>query len=310
MSVAQPSILAVVDPTIEVQPVVARAAWLAAQLRCPLELFICIHDPDAKDTDAKRRALEVCRARLTKLAASLAASDPELIVTTEVRWDRPLEDGIVRKVLDSNTLLVAKDTHEHATLKQTLFSNTDWNLIRACPVPLLLVKPGFNPPSKHVIAAVDPLHESDTQHELDRAILTFANRLSMAFDGTLHIVHMFDPTMAIAAATNGMSPLTMEPAGMTQEIVQANEVSHRRAMDTLLSRAAPTQYELHFQRGNVREELPDLAKELGAGFVVLGAVERGAVGRLLIGSTAERILDRLPCDLIVVKPPRFETSVK
>ena len=79
-------------------------------------------------------------------------------------------------------------------------------------------------------------------------------------------------------------------------------------MSSLLDRVPLDHYELHFARGNVRELLPRLAERVHAGFAVLGAVARGPIARLFLGSTAEQVLDRIPCDLIVIKPEEFKTQ--
>jgi hypothetical protein len=41
----------------------------------------------------------------------------------------------------------------------------------------------------------------------------------------------------------------------------------------------------------------------------MGAISRSGLKRLLIGNTAERILDDLRCDVLVVKPPKFRNRV-
>jgi universal stress protein E len=41
----------------------------------------------------------------------------------------------------------------------------------------------------------------------------------------------------------------------------------------------------------------------------MGAVSRSALRRLLIGNTAERVLDELGCDVLIVKPRGFKTTV-
>ena len=41
----------------------------------------------------------------------------------------------------------------------------------------------------------------------------------------------------------------------------------------------------------------------------MGAIARNPFGRIFIGSTAERVLEQLPCDLLVVKPETFRTPV-
>ena len=43
--------------------------------------------------------------------------------------------------------------------------------------------------------------------------------------------------------------------------------------------------------------------------VVMGAISRPGYKRLLIGNTAERILDDLTCDIMVIKPPNFRSGV-
>jgi universal stress protein E len=55
--------------------------------------------------------------------------------------------------------------------------------------------------------------------------------------------------------------------------------------------------------------LPALAEELNAGVVIMGAVARSRLARAIIGSTAERTLDRFSCDIVIVKPDEFVSPV-
>jgi hypothetical protein len=41
----------------------------------------------------------------------------------------------------------------------------------------------------------------------------------------------------------------------------------------------------------------------------MGAVSRSGLKRVFIGNTAERALNELPCDVLVVKPPGFAKQV-
>jgi len=52
-----------------------------------------------------------------------------------------------------------------------------------------------------------------------------------------------------------------------------------------------------------------VARKVGADLVVMGAVSRSGLKRLFIGNTAERVLNTLPCDVLVVKPAHFEKRV-
>ena len=54
---------------------------------------------------------------------------------------------------------------------------------------------------------------------------------------------------------------------------------------------------------------PQVARHTHCAMVVMGAVSRSGLKSIFIGNTAERVLDRLQCDLLVVKPLGFETRV-
>ncbi len=306
-------ILVVVDPTREGQPAVGRGAWLARTFDCGLELFICHYDPYLSGQrffdspglgEARRQVTEAMLERLARLAAPLA--DEGLDVITDVAWDAPLDEGIVRKVLSSQPSLVLKDTHYHNVLKRSMFGNTDWNLVRSCPAPLWLVKPVDPPSPLHIIAAVDPMHEHDKPASLDQAIIDHALRIAEHCKGELHLFHCYDPAPAIAGAgTTIATPISIPSRGFAEAMEQA----HTQALAELTGAYDLPAARVHLLRGPARELLPELAAQQRACLVVMGAVARGALQRFFIGSTAEQVLDRLPCDVLIIKPEGFASSV-
>jgi universal stress protein E len=307
-------ILVVVDPTAERQPAVERAAWLARSMECGLELFICHYDQylsgerffDSPGLQkARRDAIDAMLERLGTLAEPLAADGLDVI--TDAVWDTPLDEGIVRKALSSTPTLLLKDTHYHHALKRSLFSNTDWNLIRNCPTPLWLVKPQSPDQGFPIIAAVDPLHEHDKPTTLDHAIMHHAANLATRCKSELHVFHSFDPAPAIAgAATSIATPISMPADTITEEALKV----HREALDDLAITYALPPQRVHLERGPARDLLPELAAQQHAGLVVMGAVARGTLRRFFIGSTAEQVLDRLPCDVLIIKPDEFASPVR
>lgn len=307
-------ILVVVDPTSEPQPALARAVWLARAHGCGLELFICHYDPYLSGErffdspglkKARRQASDAMLERLARLAEPLAGDGIDVI--TDVAWDTPLDEGIVRKVLASSPLLVLKDTHYHNALKRSIFSNTDWNLVRSCPAPLWLVKPAELAEPFRIIAAVDPMHEHDKPAALDHAILDQAQQVAGRCKGELHLFHCYDPSPAIAgAATTIATPVSVPANGITE----AMEKAHTEALAEFAAAYELPKAQIHLLRGPARELLPELAAKQRAGLVVMGAVARGAVRRFFIGSTAEQVLDRLPCDVLIVKPEDFVSQLR
>jgi len=305
-------ILIVVDPTKAEQPAVDRGFRLARQLHCPVELFICHYDSrftgnrlfaGTERAQLRRNDLEHQLGYLKSLAAE-HATEAE-VVTLRVVWDTPLAEGIVRECLRSEPRMVVKDTHHHSAVERTLFTNTDWHLVRDCPVPLLLVKPGdLNEPK--ILAAVDPTHEHEKPGSLDDRILDQAAALATALHGDLHVYHGYDATPAIARA--GALAMTPTPVPV-QELTHKVEAEHAQALDTLLEERGHARERRHLLAGAVFEILPKLARKLDAGIVVMGAIARGRLQQAVVGSTAERVLEHLPCDLMIVKPDGFHSEV-
>jgi len=301
--VAAPSqpktILVIVDPYIErEQPVLGRAAWLAERFGAHLELFACDYDAEVDsgrvatvwvpDAGLREQLLLRHRRRLESFAAALRGR--RLQVTVNVAWDYPADEAIVRHVVATRPWLVAKDTHHHTVLQRTLLSSTDWSLIRDCPAPLLLVKPREIGTQPSVLAAIDPVQEHDKPAQLDDAIYKFASELGEKTGGALHVTHAISTPLGVQLPPN----------------VQAIVVDeHRRALDAFLVGHPVRAENLHVHEGLAEECLQHVATSQHADFLVMGAVARRGIKKLLIGSTAARVLDRLPCDLVIIKPARL-----
>jgi universal stress protein E len=297
------NILVVVDPTADVHPVIDRAAWLAGQLGIGLELCICDYDPDIEagrtstvwiSQPARENLMSILRQKLEALAQPLRGRG--LSVSVDVVWDHPLPESIVRKVVASKPWMVAKDTHHHSKLKRTIFSNTDWHLIRDCPAPLFLVKPHASSDRPKVLAAVDPMHEHDKPAELDQQILELAKGLATGTGGELQVVHTFAVHSALA----------LKDATSEDEIADAVRQEHQAAMTAFLDTHQIPAANSHLLKGAPHDRLPQFAEDENIDILVMGAVSRSGLDRIFIGSTAARVLDRLPCDLVIVKPQGFQ----
>jgi universal stress protein E len=306
-------ILVVIDPTATAQPALERIAHLPRPLAAQLLLLICESEPHlgvnyalTPEAIAAARAslLARHRKRLEELATPLLAQG--LDVRTDVRSDYPLHEAIIRKAVEWGADLVVKDTHHHSVLRRTIFSNTDWNLIRQCPMQLLLVKPRVLGHVPVVVAAVDPLHPRDEAAALDDRILSSANELAHLFAGRTHVLHTFDISPVILTAANGvMTPIALPMAEITGDL----EKAHTEAVHALATKHGIPRERVYVLQGHTRELLVSSAERLSADVIVMGAVSRSGLERLFIGSTAESALDKLRCDVLIVKPAGLATSV-
>jgi len=307
-------ILSVVDPTTDDQPAMRRAAWVAANTGADLELLICYYNEylsgdrlfDSSSLRTTRKeVLDGYEKHLETLAEPLRQSG--LTVRTRAVWDHPLYEGIVRHAAAINADLVFKDAHHHSAISRALLTNTDWSLIRACASPLWLVKAGDLPDKPVILAAIDPMNEHDKPAALDDEILMLSKTLAEVSSAEMHVFHSYDPRVAISTATaNAYIPVSLP----FDEIEKQMRQQHEKRFNEIIKYHEIDAGRAHLVSGLTHEELPALAEDLDALVVVMGAVARNPLKRLFIGSTAERTLGQLPCDMLIVKPSWFHTAVK
>ncbi len=133
-------------------------------------------------------------------------------------------------------------------------------------------------------------------------ILECSRDLARHVDGIVHMAHAYLPLMIFG------SPAGALPAMATAVSDQVLMAEDRRRRAELLKLAREFQIDernVHLEIDSPAGLLPSLAEELHADLVVMGAISRSGMKRVFIGSTAESVLERLPCDALIVKPPDF-----
>jgi universal stress protein E len=293
---------------------IARTAELARRSGASIELFHGLGDPTYLRTLAPAGSHEVralirdatrsAQAQLRRLAKSTLFAGLEVGVHAE--WDHPAYAAIVRRAHRIGADLVVTETHGHARAARWMFGSVDWELVRTCPCALLIVRSRGRRRGGSVLAAIDPLHTHDKPARLDREILRHALKLSRLLESTLHVTHSWLPLSLILPA----SPAMAEPMYVPQQAVRSYQQSIARGFRRLTQPLHLGPKHLHLTRGDVEAELPAVARRARASTVVMGAVSRSGLRRLIIGHTAQRLMDRIPSDVLVIKPPGFRSPVR
>ena len=151
------------------------------------------------------------------------------------------------------------------------------------------------------------MNEHDKPAALDDEILQLSKLLSKQVGGSVHAFHSYDPRIAVATATaNAYIPVSLP----FDEIELQMHEDHQKRFGEITKFHGIDDEHAHLKSGLTHEELAALATEVDADVVVMGAVARNRWKRLFIGATAERTLEHLPCDLLIVKPDWFHTPVE
>lgn len=309
------TLLTIVDDAGEDLAAVERAAYFAEHMDLGIELFSAVFDPyiagerlfDSEDLiAAKEKRLADQRQVLEEIAEPMR--DDGFDVAVDVVWDEPVYEGIVRKVVRSKPRMVLRNSHYHNALQRGLFSNDDWNLIRTCPAPLLIARKGKHPGDQlNICAAIDPMHAHDKPGELDTLILDEAGELAGALTANMSAVHCYDAASVIAGmAAGSMTPIIPDTEGITEQVRK----EHWEAVKKVIDKQGIDDKQVHHIAGNPRTALAGFVVDQKIDIMVMGAVSRGFIERTFVGNTAEQVLDRLPCDVLIIKPTTFQTPVK
>jgi universal stress protein E len=305
-------LIAVKNPDSRRQPGVDKAIRIARKLGASVELLHAISTPVFLELEPltghslaqiKRESLDLRRRRLEKIAHR--ARRLGVKVSSHVAWDFPPHEAIVRRAEHARADLIIAECHEGKRLKPWLMHLTDWELLRLSAQPVLLLKNDRPWREPVILAAVDPAHAHAKPARLDSAIVEHAKALSRTLKGSFELVHANFP----AAFGLLMSDPTMDGATLAAAYDQQKATS-KAAFEAFAAKARIPKARCHLVDTDPVFAVPHVASEVGADVVVMGAVSRSGLKRVFIGNTAERVLEALPCDVLVVKPEHFASRVE
>jgi universal stress protein E len=307
-------LVSIKDPAAGVTPAAKKGAQLARVTGARLELFHAITTPIYLDNyiysdwslaDAKRNVLQQRTEQLTLIAQQLrgAGRQRKLAISVNASWDWPSYLAIIRRTAAFKADLVVADRHVGRHLARSVMHFADWELLRGCPAAVLLVgtKDAYHRPA--VLAAVDPAHQRAKPAQLDARILSLSALFASSLRGQLSAVHTYE-----SVSLGAYPPEAMDPR-ICQELAERRSAAAASGFERILrgTRIAPRRRYLIDAPPVLG--IPKVAQDIDADLVVLGAISRSGMSRLFIGSTAEMLLDRLSCDLLIVKPVRFKNRI-
>jgi len=301
-------LFAIRNPEAGRQAGLAKAIQVARAFGARLELFHAMHVPafdelallqDETVDKLRERVEEQARIPFVRMCAK--ARQHGVPTEYSVEWDYPPHEAILRRATVIGADLIVAECHKGARARPWLIHLTDWELLRTSPVPVLLVKNDKPYRRPLTLAAVDPARAHAKPRALDANIVAAAREFSTALRGALHMAHANYPTIVGLPRKPSREDRKWSTLSYDQLKEQEREAfeAFRVEMQVMRTRA-------HLVTGNPATVIPRLARDLGAQVVVMGALSRSGLMRVLIGNSAERVLGSLPCDALVVKPEGLE----
>jgi nucleotide-binding universal stress UspA family protein len=257
-----------------------------------LDLYLELLKDEVDAEELQSEAIEEAQAKLRKIVERTG-------VSTDVQTNVYIGESyveITRAVQQGGCDLVLAGTRGLARWEEFFVGSTAKRLIRNCPSSVWIVKPEHVGRPKVVLAATDfsPVSSKAVQQ---------GHWIAQQAQAAFHLLHVVDskdvPEDAISHVTEGSS--------LQQEIVEEATKRMERFVDSLgVDRAS---IQVHQSWGTPWQEIRRAAKYQAADLVVIGTVGRSGVKGLLLGNTAEKVLDACDCSILAVKPDEFQSPL-
>jgi nucleotide-binding universal stress UspA family protein len=219
---------------------------------------------------------------------------------------------VIREVLLNERDIVVKP-HENATGLR-LAGGTDSRLLRKCPCPVWIINSADVQGYQQILVALDFEPDNPENEPLNRQLVDMAASVALSEFAELHLVHAWrlEHEGVLRSPRSGLSRTDVD------QMVQQEEDRRRRWLTGLVEDWAAPQGEevanylrpqFHLIRGHAQDVVPRCARDLGAELVVMGTVGRTGISGLVIGNTAEKILNNIECSVLAVKPAGFVSPV-
>lgn len=226
----------------------------------------------------------------TRLAALRQEEGQGIDIQSRIVFQKP-SVAIVELAEELGDALIVIGRTGESLLERLLLGSTAERVLRTAPSQVLVIDAERPQGWKTIVAPVDFSPASETS-------LKAAASLAEATGATLHVLHAYEfAGLAQIASVTAISTTTT----FQQEV----EEQSRRQLEVLVERIGlqPGEATIALRVGLAAEEILLYSEEVGAELVVMGAVGRTGVRRLLLGNTAERVVRRCPCALLAVKSP-------
>ncbi|TYG33403.1 universal stress protein UspE [Lonepinella koalarum] len=225
-------------------------------------------------------------------------TDPMIIFHSRVVWSSNESEAIVAEIENNHYDLVIKYTKEEESLTSLFITPMDWQLLRKCPTPLLMVRDGDWKHQRRILVAVNVSSGDKEYHdifnqELVSLSMDLADQLGR---GNVHLVSAYPPT-----------PMNMAidlPEFHSSEYINGVRGQYLINMKALRQRFGISEDHTHVYEGFPEEVIPQVAEKIEAELVILGTVGRTGLSAALLGNTAEHVISKLKCNLLAIKPTK------
>jgi nucleotide-binding universal stress UspA family protein len=302
-------VLVATDFSTSADAALRQAVWLGNHCGAKLVLSHCLdHLRRAAHTVSYKAKLDLLTAdgalfqkeireesdrKLRQQIAALNLTD--LDVSYETLLGEPFVE-ITHAVLQEGYDLVLSGTHGRSGWKGLFVGSTAKRLIGKCPSAVWIVKAEHANLPRVILA---PCDFSDVSRKAVRQGLWLAEKSNAEF----HLLHVIDSK----DVPDDLMQNLPEGSSVRDEI---NQEATQRLQHFLSSLDTDTtRVQCHLSWGVPWKEIGRIATKHGADLIAMGTVGRSGIKGVLLGNTAERVLETCDCSILTVKPDDYVSPI-
>ena len=200
---------------------------------------------------------------------------------------------LIRQVLREQHDLVIVGTRHLGAVEGFLLGSTGIKLVRNCPCPVWVTQPPTGQYFDSILVAHDLRPVGDQAMELGCCMAELQ-------DAQLHVIHAAEyPEFDY-----------MFPAEVSAERKQTyHNDANSRIQSQLAAANLPRPANVHLSAAPPDVAIMNCIEQHAVDLLVMGTVGRTGISGFVTGNTAERLLPQIPCSLLAVKPPGFQSPV-
>ncbi len=209
-------------------------------------------------------------------------------VSLQVVWEKDIVPWIIKRCARPYEALV-KTGHRSETFAYT---STDWQLLRECPRPVLIVADKKWQRTKPLLASVDLASKEPEKIALNHLVIATAKTYATALDVPLLIITAIEvPAILTDLGLIDPGPYVKEIKAELKPVVMELAAAHELPVSMF-----------RIKKGPVAKVISSVAAQERAQLLVMGTVGRRGVQARLLGNTAESVLRHVRTDVLAMKP--------
>ena len=214
--------------------------------------------------------------------------------------DYPPSAAIAKYAKKNEIDLVVMGTHGRTGISEWFFGSTTERLVRISPCPVLAVGPQSEQHPKDEV--FDNILFPFDLSEASRHALPYACAMAEKFNAKLNMLHVVEYRNLPESYTVQGSEIFKEVTDLEQKILAEME----KQLNDLYKGSHSLNAEMTVEEGKPFEKIIDFAEEKGANLIVIGNTGANETHGHKLGSTAENIMPRAACPVLVINSKTHE----